>query len=515
MNLLHRSAIALVSLFGATAFGQLPPLPPMTNGDGNPANNGMKHVMVGYDSESQQLSVRVDDPPASPVTMTSGFGMSFDSKFDVLEDRYFNSQHGWLPTGLWLPPAGADVWIKRSSATMPDGATLAVYEGGMGPALPNWSMQPLYANDGDIWKWDLLMQHDLFVVDQPGEYSMTFEIYMGDLTTGERLDGYESASTTLRFQTPVPEPTTGAMLLMAAIGCFFCRRRATIGALAMIGLCTCASATAAFVEPMMGGGQITQGEAAMKHADISFLGGELSVVVDDTVATPKLTPLNPADQFDLDGTWGMINQHAYNFQYGWNRGDIDALPPVGSWIWIEQLDASPGLKTYQRPPASPEGQAIFSTNGSSTRWRWSGEMTHNLYAVGSPTQSTYFATYNVYIGDDLTGEPNPNFAPAQVTFEFSATPILAGDYNDDGIVNLADYTVWRDNVGQTGSGLAADGNSDEVVDKWDYELWKANHSDDGSMPASLTAQVPEPMSIALAIYVAAALWWRRRSDSEE
>ena len=32
---------------------------------------------------------------------------------------------------------------------------------------------------------------------------------------------------------------------------------------------------------------------------------------------------------------------------------------------------------------------------------------------------------------------------------------LVGDYNDDGTVDAADYTVWRDSLGQTGSGLAA------------------------------------------------------------
>ena len=37
---------------------------------------------------------------------------------------------------------------------------------------------------------------------------------------------------------------------------------------------------------------------------------------------------------------------------------------------------------------------------------------------------------------------------------------LLGDYNGDGRVDAADYTVWRDSEGATGSGLAADGNGD-------------------------------------------------------
>ncbi|QDU56996.1 hypothetical protein [Aeoliella mucimassa] len=58
----------------------------------------------------------------------------------------------------------------------------------------------------------------------------------------------------------------------------------------------------------------------------------------------------------------------------------------------------------------------------------------------------------------------------------SAAP---GDYNSDGTTNLADYTVWRDNLGSNGP--AGDGTGDDMsgtpdgdVDQFDYEYWKAN-----------------------------------------
>ena len=34
----------------------------------------------------------------------------------------------------------------------------------------------------------------------------------------------------------------------------------------------------------------------------------------------------------------------------------------------------------------------------------------------------------------------------------------------DGTVNTADYTMWRDSLGESGSGLAADGNGDGKID---------------------------------------------------
>jgi hypothetical protein len=57
---------------------------------------------------------------------------------------------------------------------------------------------------------------------------------------------------------------------------------------------------------------------------------------------------------------------------------------------------------------------------------------------------------------------------------------LLGDFDGDGIVDAADYTVWKDSFGMTGSGLAADtaganGLPDGTVDVIDYLYWKANY----------------------------------------
>ncbi|MEN1678963.1 MAG: CARDB domain-containing protein [Planctomycetota bacterium] len=49
-----------------------------------------------------------------------------------------------------------------------------------------------------------------------------------------------------------------------------------------------------------------------------------------------------------------------------------------------------------------------------------------------------------------------------------------GDFNGDGTIDIADFTVWRDALGQTGANLAADANYDLVVDVKDYQLWKEN-----------------------------------------
>lgn len=48
-----------------------------------------------------------------------------------------------------------------------------------------------------------------------------------------------------------------------------------------------------------------------------------------------------------------------------------------------------------------------------------------------------------------------------------------GDYNLDGVVDAADYTVWRGALGST-TDPRADGDGNGVVEEADYDVWKAN-----------------------------------------
>jgi ASPIC and UnbV/FG-GAP-like repeat len=79
---------------------------------------------------------------------------------------------------------------------------------------------------------------------------------------------------------------------------------------------------------------------------------------------------------------------------------------------------------------------------------------------------------------------------------------VPGDYNNNHVVDAADYVVWRDQLGAVGASLAADGNGDNQVTQLDYDIWKASFgmaAIDGAGSAARNALVPEPSTIILLV----------------
>jgi hypothetical protein len=97
------------------------------------------------------------------------------------------------------------------------------------------------------------------------------------------------------------------------------------------------------------------------------------------------------------------------------------------------------------------------------------------------------------------------------SFDFSATggnylimlsgaagiaPVLVGDYNANGVVDAADYVVWRNMLGQSASSLPADGDGDGVVDGDDWSVWRAQFAEMAASGVN-NAAVPEPVSLCI------------------
>ncbi len=82
--------------------------------------------------------------------------------------------------------------------------------------------------------------------------------------------------------------------------------------------------------------------------------------------------------------------------------------------------------------------------------------------------------------------------------------VLYGDYNDDGTIDAADYTVWRDVVTAGGSTLANDP-TPGTVDESDFAYWKAHYGESAGSGALVGAAVPEPSTLLLAALAACAM----------
>lgn len=89
------------------------------------------------------------------------------------------------------------------------------------------------------------------------------------------------------------------------------------------------------------------------------------------------------------------------------------------------------------------------------------------------------------------------FLPGRVEYVGGST-VLLGDYNDDGTVDAADYTVWRNHLGGAALTNEDPNASPGVVDQEDYVVWKSNFGQ--SLPGEVVlaaTNVPEPGSLAL------------------
>ncbi len=98
--------------------------------------------------------------------------------------------------------------------------------------------------------------------------------------------------------------------------------------------------------------------------------------------------------------------------------------------------------------------------------------------------------------------------------EFVTGGGVLGDFNGDNVVDLADYTVWRDNLGAADDSIISD-NGDQVsgVTQADYVVWKQNFGSPGSAAGSVAASatVPEPRALllgGLAMFLFCGRAWR-------
>lgn len=115
------------------------------------------------------------------------------------------------------------------------------------------------------------------------------------------------------------------------------------------------------------------------------------------------------------------------------------------------------------------------------------------------TSPNYSASdpFLVILNNDMYDDENPGVL-LTAALAINNAALLSGDYNQDDVVNAADFTLWKSNFASK-SQLAADGNQNGIVDAADYTIWRDHLGQQfvgGGGGAAAEATVPEPAAFS-------------------
>ncbi|MEQ9459453.1 MAG: hypothetical protein RIG82_00685 [Phycisphaeraceae bacterium] len=219
------SSALLAALCASPVQAAIPPMPGLTSGL-SMTGNGMIHAEIAVQNNIVNAILR-DGPSGNASSSDRLVAMSanqaagpFESPYDVLNNQPFNAQIGWLedqsigfkPIDI---PIDATIAIELIAVSGP--GIVSIYEGGNGNQLmtTGHTMNPIQGTGGSpaAWLWDddFLMQHNWVAFSAPGDYDLTFSIFVADLL-GNPLTGYTADDITFAY-TVLPEPSTAFITL--------------------------------------------------------------------------------------------------------------------------------------------------------------------------------------------------------------------------------------------------------------------------------------------------------------
>ncbi|WP_425396386.1 hypothetical protein [Aeoliella sp.] len=219
------------------------------------------------------------------------------------------------------------------------------------------------------------------------------------------------------------------------------------------------------------------------------------------------------------GTLALDTSHTGTFSNYWH---IDHATPVASGkrdlysVALHEILHAIGVgasETWNELSSGTSwtGDEVIAEAGTGANMVTGGHVAHgktgkNIY-TGATQEAVMDPTLNVGTRKYLTTLDLAflrDLGYSTITPEFG----IPGDFNDDGIVNLADYVLWRNNLG-AGNEAAINfhGNGGGITSA-DYTIWKDNF---GNLQAagsfSSPSLVPEPHAALLACLGLGMGWW--------
>ena len=266
------------------------------------------------------------------------------------------------------------------------------------------------------------------------------------------------------------------------------------------------------------------GQSSREEVDVVHAGDNLgwpyregSIAGPTGPPTPAPTMIDPiADYSHADGR-SIIGGYVYRgsipaLQGKYIFGDLAFVPgPLfenqGRLLWIDPYDEMGNVKDFS------DNQIHEIATGPAT-------CADSYNAPGDCTFDAVLTSFSVDDDGELYIIGFRNNAP--IVYKITDAYFLPdGDYNQDGVVDAADYTVWRDTLGSV-TDLRANGDdtgdSQGVIDMADYAIWKTHFGESISGNSATSIAVPAPKSWRHILILAMSfslVWrspWRFRSS---
>lgn len=192
-------------------------------------------------------------------------------------------------------------------------------------------------------------------------------------------------------------------------------------------------------------------------------------------AVPSFVTDSQVTEFTLD--FGDVNQGAFVT----DTFDLFNLIDTAGFTAGLELDAVTSSGDTSRFTNS------ISTFGGNNALA-AGDSTSAFIAIATDMLGSFAASYSLVVSDINLAGSMSQILTLNVQGEVVSTS-LAGDFNLDGTVDAADYTVWRDGLGDSYTAS-------------DYLLWRDNY---GATSNAAASAVPEPSTMLLLIGLAIGL----------
>ncbi len=253
-------------------------------------------------------------------------------------------------------------------------------------------------------------------------------------------------------------------------------------------------------------------------------GGAFIYDTNGTLLHSLLPPIDPVTLNPVRGFGRSVSISGNLALVGATPSDSQVLPNEFGRAYL--FDVTTGQQLFELVPSDSQGEDLFGEAVA---------ISGNLALIHARHEDVLGTINTAYLFDVTTGQQilqldSTGFVAGDEIFESIAIDggravagvesldspgfsnngtvvvfdVLVGDFNGNGIVDAADYVVWRDEFGQTVAPyVGADANGDSTIDEIDFKLWKVNFGlaaptsvlADSDGLTLLAAAIPEPATI--------------------